>query len=86
LEFCLEFLLACTVANLPNSRDSDELFIGIILACRFSKNCLSQASYFEMSSYSIDEGEVPHYAYPMHGFFPPFPTEIAVLYHHAETN
>jgi hypothetical protein len=39
-----------------------------------------------MSSESTDEGEVPHYAYLVLRIFPPFPTEIAVLCHHAETN
>ena len=31
-------------------------------------------------------GEIPHYAYLVLIIFPPFPTEIAVLCHHAETN
>ncbi len=39
-----------------------------------------------MSSESTDEGEVPHYAYLVLRIFPPFPTKIAVLCHHAETN
>ncbi len=39
-----------------------------------------------MSSESTEEGEVPHYAYLVLRIFPPFPTEIAVLCHHAETN
>jgi hypothetical protein len=39
-----------------------------------------------MSSESTDEGEVTNYAYLVLRIFPPFPTEIAVLCHHAETN
>ena len=39
-----------------------------------------------MSSNSKDEGEVPHYAYMVLRLFPPFTTEIALLYHHAITN
>ena len=39
-----------------------------------------------MSSDSTKEGEVPHYAYLVLRIFPPFPTEIEVLCHHAETN
>jgi hypothetical protein len=39
-----------------------------------------------MSSDSTDEGEVPRYAYLVLRIFPPFPTGIAVLCHHAETN
>jgi len=38
-----------------------------------------------MSSDSTDEGEIPHFAYPVLRVFPPFPTEIAILCHHAET-
>jgi hypothetical protein len=41
--------------------------------------CLSTPSYLEMSSDSIDEGEVPHYAYLVLRIFPPFPTEIALF-------
>ena len=51
-----------------------------------STYCLSIPSYLEMSSDSIDEGEVPHYAYLVLRIFPLFPTKIAVLCHHAETN
>jgi hypothetical protein len=39
-----------------------------------------------MSSDSTDEVEVPHYAYLVLRIFPPFPTEIAILCHHSETN
>ncbi len=39
-----------------------------------------------MSSDSTDVGEVPHYAYMMLIIFPPFPTEIVVLCHHAKIN
>jgi hypothetical protein len=39
-----------------------------------------------MFSGSTDEGEVPHYAYLVLKLLPPFPTEIAVFYHHAKTN
>jgi len=39
-----------------------------------------------MSSDSNDEGEIPHFAYLVLRVFPPFPTKIAVLCHHAETN
>jgi hypothetical protein len=39
-----------------------------------------------MSSDSPHGGEVPHYAYLVHRIFPPFPTEIAIVCHHAETN
>ena len=39
-----------------------------------------------MSSDSTNEGEVPHYAYLVLRTFPPFPMEIAILCHHAETN
>ena len=53
---------------------------------QFSAHCLSVASYLEMSSDTRDEGEVPHYAYRVLRIFPPFPAEIAVLCHHAETN
>ncbi len=38
-----------------------------------------------MSSNSIDEGEISNYAYLVLRVYPPFPTEIAVLCHHAET-
>jgi len=47
---------------------------------------MSTPSYLVISSDSIDEGEVPHYAYLVLRKFPPFPTEIAVLCHHAESN
>jgi hypothetical protein len=40
-----------------------------------------------MSSDSRDEGDIPHYyAYLVLIIFSPFPTEIEVLCHHAETN
>jgi hypothetical protein len=39
-----------------------------------------------MSSESTEEAETPHYAYPVLRVFPPFPTKIAILCHHAETN
>ena len=39
-----------------------------------------------MSSDSTNEGGVSHYAYLVLIIFPPFPTEIALLCHHAETN
>ena len=39
-----------------------------------------------MSSDSIDVGEVLHYVYLVLRFFPPVPTEIAVLCNRAETN
>ena len=39
-----------------------------------------------MSSESADEGEVPHYSYLVLITFPPFPTEIEVICHHAKTN
>ena len=39
-----------------------------------------------MSSDSADEREISHYAYAVLRVFPPFPTEIVVLYHHAKTN
>jgi len=39
-----------------------------------------------MSSDSTDVGKVPHYAYLVLRICPPFPTEIAVLCHHAKTN
>ena len=35
---------------------------------------------------STDDWEVPHYAYPVLIFFPPFPSKIVVLCHHVETN
>jgi hypothetical protein len=38
-----------------------------------------------MSSDSTKEGENPHFAYLVHRVFPPFPTKIVVLCHHAET-
>jgi hypothetical protein len=43
-------------------------------------------SHLEISSDSTNVGEVPHYAYLVLGIFPPFPTEIAVVCRHAETN
>ena len=46
---------------------------------------MSTPRYLEMSSDSIDVGEVPHCAYLVFRIFQPFPTEIAVLCHHAET-
>ena len=40
-----------------------------------------------MYSESTDDGEVPHYAcLVLIRIFPPFPTEIALLCHHAKTN
>ncbi len=42
--------------------------------------------YLEISLDSTDEGEVPHYVYLVLIVFPPSPTEISVLCHHAETN
>jgi len=42
--------------------------------------------YLAISPDFIDEGEVPHYAYIVLIMFPPFPTTILVLCHHAETN
>ena len=39
-----------------------------------------------MSSDSSDEGGVPYYAYLVLRIFTPFPTKIAALCHHAETN
>jgi hypothetical protein len=39
-----------------------------------------------MSSDSIEEAETPHFAYLVLRVVPPFPKEIAVLCHHAETN
>ena len=47
---------------------------------------MSTPSYLELSSDSRDEGEAPHYAYLVLRIFPPFPTVVAVLYHHAKTN
>ena len=39
-----------------------------------------------MSSDSTEEEETPHFPYLVLTVFPPFPTNIAVLCHHAETN
>jgi hypothetical protein len=39
-----------------------------------------------MSSESTNVGEFPHYAYLVIRFFPPIPTEIAVVCHHVERN
>jgi len=39
-----------------------------------------------MSSDSTEEAETPHYTYLVLRVYPPFPTEIAILCHHAETN
>jgi hypothetical protein len=39
-----------------------------------------------MSSDSTEEAEIPHFAYLVLRVVPPFPTEIAILYHHAKTN
>ncbi len=39
-----------------------------------------------MSSDSTDEMETPHFAYLVLRVFPPFPTKISVLCHHAVTN
>jgi hypothetical protein len=39
-----------------------------------------------MSLDSSEETETPHFAYMVLRVFPPFPTEIAVLCHHAKTN
>ena len=39
-----------------------------------------------MSSDSTEESEVAHFAYLVLRVFPPFPTEIAVLCHHAGIN
>ena len=39
-----------------------------------------------MSSDSTEEGETPHFAYLVLRVFPPFPTKIALLCHHAATN
>jgi hypothetical protein len=47
---------------------------------------MSSINYLRMSSYSIDEGEVLHYAYPVLRIFPPFPTGISTVCHHAVTN
>ena len=48
-------------------------------------DCTSQPRNLEMSSDSTDEGESPRFAYLLLRVFPPFPTEIVVLCHHAET-
>ncbi len=34
-----------------------------------------------MSSDSTDEGDIPHFR-----VYPPFPTKVAILCHHGETN
>ena len=39
-----------------------------------------------MSSDSTEEAEIPHFAYLVLRVVPPYPKEIAVLCHHAETN
>ena len=39
-----------------------------------------------MYSDSTDEMETPHFAYLVLRVFPPFPTEIVVICHHAKTN
>jgi len=39
-----------------------------------------------MSSDSTEESETSHFAYLVLRVYPPFPTEFAVLCHHAETN
>ncbi len=39
-----------------------------------------------MSSYSIEEAETSHFAYLVLRVYPPFPTKIAILCHHAKTN
>jgi hypothetical protein len=39
-----------------------------------------------MSSDSTEKAETPHYAYLVLRVFPPFPTKIAILCHHAKTN
>ena len=39
-----------------------------------------------MSSDTTEETEVPHFAYLVLRVIPPYPTEIAILCHHAETN
>ena len=48
--------------------------------------CLSQPDNFEISSDSTEEAETSHFAYLVLRFYPPFPTEIAVLCHHAKSN
>jgi hypothetical protein len=45
---------------------------------------MSTPSYLEMASDSIDEGEVPHYAYLVLRIFPPLPTEIALFRLHTK--
>jgi hypothetical protein len=47
---------------------------------------MSAPSYLEMSSGSTNVGEAPHYAYLVLRMFPPFPTEMTALCHHAITN
>jgi hypothetical protein len=47
---------------------------------------LPQPSYLEISSDSTEEAENSHFACLALRVFPPFPTEIAVLCHHAKTN
>jgi len=39
-----------------------------------------------MSTDSTEEAEIPHFAYLALIVIPPFPREIAILCHHAETN
>ena len=48
--------------------------------------CLSQPSNLGISSDSIEEAETPHFAYLVLRVFPPFPIEIAILCHYAQTN
>jgi hypothetical protein len=39
-----------------------------------------------MSSDTIEVTEIPHFAYLVLRVVPPYPTEIAILCHHAKTN
>ncbi len=80
---------------LPNYRISkfwnfDKMSIEIVFSNRLFDiyiYCLSQPSNLEMSSDSIDEEDIPHFAYYLVlRVYPPFPTKIVILCPHAETN
>ncbi len=67
--------------------DFDKLSIEILLwKAHCAIYCLSQPSNLEMSSDSTEEAETSHFTFLVIRVFSAFPTEIAVLCYHAQTN
>ena len=82
----MEFLSIGTFTELIIFWNFDKPSIEIILVCQFFDKRVSLTKYLEISSHFTDEVKIPQYAFSVLRILHPFPSEVAVLCHHAEIN